>query len=182
MLYFASDYMEGAHEKVLEKLLETNMEHLSGYGMDMYSESAKEKIKTLCGCENADVYFLVGGTQTNAIVIDALLNAYEGVVCADNGHIYTHEAGAVEFTGHKVLALPGECGKLKADTLKEYLETFYADENHEHMRFFREWYTYHIPQSMERYIARQNWSSWLRFVTPTKYLCIWMGQDLVMDL
>lgn len=135
MLYFTSDYMEGAHEKVLQKLVETNMEHLSGYGTDEYCESAKEKIKVLCGADDADVHFLVGGTQTNAIIIDALLASYEGVVCADNGHIYTHEAGAVEFTGHKVLALPGECGKLRADTLKEYLATFYADENHEHAVF-----------------------------------------------
>ena len=135
MLYFASDYMEGAHEKVLQRLIETNMEHLSGYGTDEYCESAKEKIKTLCGIDGADVYFLTGGTQTNSILIDALLKPYEGVVCADNGHIYTHEAGAVEFTGHKVLALQGECGKLKAETLKSYLENFYADDNHEHAVF-----------------------------------------------
>lgn len=135
MLYFTSDYMEGAHEKVLSKLLESNMEHLSGYGTDIYCERAKEKIKALCQCDSADVYFLVGGTQTNAVVIDALLKPYEGVVCTDNGHIYTHEAGAVEFTGHKVLNLPGECGKLKADTLRKYLETFFADENHEHAVF-----------------------------------------------
>lgn len=135
MLYFTSDYMEGAHEKVLEKLVETNMEFLSGYGTDVYCESAKGKIMDLCGCEKAEVHFLTGGTQTNAIVIDALLKSYEGVVCADNGHIYTHEAGAVEFTGHKVLSLPGECGKLKADNLEEFLETFYGDENHEHAVF-----------------------------------------------
>ena len=135
MLYFTSDYMEGAHEKVLSKLSESNMEHLSGYGTDIYCERAKEKIKALCQCDSADVYFLVGGTQTNAVVIDALLKPYEGVVCTDNGHIYTHEAGAVEFTGHKVLNLPGERGKLKADTLRKYLETFFADENHEHAVF-----------------------------------------------
>ncbi len=135
MLYFTSDYMEGAHEKVLSKLSESNMEHLSGYGTDVYCERAKEKIKELCRCDSADVYFLVGGTQTNAVVINTFLKSYEGVVCADNGHIYTHEAGAVEFTGHKVLNLPGECGKLKADTLRKYLETFFADENHEHAVF-----------------------------------------------
>lgn len=135
MLYFTSDYMEGAHEKVLSKLSESNMEPLPGYGTDVYCERAKEKIKALCQCDSADVYFLVGGTQTNAVVIDALLKPYEGVVCTDNGHIYTHEAGTVEFTGHKVLNLPGECGKLKADTLRKYLETFFADENHEHAVF-----------------------------------------------
>lgn len=135
MLYFTSDYMEGAHEKVLSKLSESNMEHLSGYGTDIYCDRAKEKIKALCQCDSADVFFLVGGTQTNSVIINALLKSYEGVVCADNGHIYTHEAGAVEFTGHKVLNLPGECGKLKADTLLKYLETFFADENHEHAVF-----------------------------------------------
>ena len=135
MLYFTSDYMEGAHEKVLQKLIETNMEHLSGYGADEYCESAKKKIKVHCGTDSADVHFLVGGTQTNAVVIGALLKPYEGVVCADTGHIYTHEAGAIEFTGHKVLSLPGECGKLKAYTLEEYLETFFGDENHEHAVF-----------------------------------------------
>ena len=135
MLYFTSDYTEGAHEKVLQKLVETNMEHLSGYGMDEYCESAKAKIKAMCGADDTDVHFLVGGTQTNAIVIDSVLSAYEGVVCADSGHIFVHEAGAVEFTGHKVLSLPGECGKLRADVVKEYFENFYADENHEHAVF-----------------------------------------------
>ena len=135
MLYFASDYMEGAHPQVLEKLMMTNMEHLTGYGTDAYCESAKEKIKKVCGLETADVHFLVGGTQTNAIMIDALLKAYEGVVCADSGHINTHEAGAIEFTGHKVLSLPGDCGKLKAEELQSYLETFYGDDNHEHAVF-----------------------------------------------
>ena len=135
MLYFASDYMEGAHPQVLEKLMITNMEHLTGYGTDAYCESAKEKIKKVCGLETTDVHFLVGGTQTNAIMIDALLKAYEGVVCADSGHINTHEAGAIEFTGHKVLSLPGDCGKLKAEDLQSYLETFYGDDNHEHAVF-----------------------------------------------
>lgn len=135
MLYFASDYMEGAHPQVLEKLMITNMEHLTGYGTDAYCESAKEKIKKVCGLETADVHFLVGGTQTNAIMIDALLKAYERVVCADSGHINTHEAGAIEFTGHKVLSLPGDCGKLKAEELQSYLETFYGDDNHEHAVF-----------------------------------------------
>lgn len=135
MLCFASDYMDGAHEKVLEKLIKTNMEHLPGYGVDSYCQSAKEKIKALCGCDNADVHFLVGGTQTNAIIIDSLLKPYEGVVCADTGHIYTHEAGAIEYTGHKVLPIMQELGKITARDLKGYLEVFYLDENHEHMVF-----------------------------------------------
>ena len=135
MLCFASDYMDGAHEKVLENVIKTNMEHLPGYGTDSYCKSAKEKIKALCGCDNADVHFLVGGTQTNAIIIDSLLKPYEGVVCADTGHIFTHEAGAIEYTGHKVLPIMQELGKITARDLKGYLEVFYLDENHEHMVF-----------------------------------------------
>lgn len=135
MLYFASDYMEGAHEKVLQKLIETNLEHLPGYGTDKYCESAKKKIKELCDCDNAEIQFLVGGTQTNAIVIDSLLKPYEGVICTDTGHINTHEAGAIEFTGHKVLTIMQEYGKIVAQDLKSYLEVFYLDENREHMVF-----------------------------------------------
>lgn len=96
MLDFVNDYSEGAHEKILQRLLETNMEKLSGYGTDQYCESAKQKIREVCECPEADIYFLVGGTQTNATVIDALLEQYEGVVSADTGHISTHEAGAIE--------------------------------------------------------------------------------------
>ena len=105
MLSFESDYTEGAHEKILQRLMETNLESLSGYGSDPYCESAKKKIREACGCPGAAVHFLVGGTQTNATVIDAVLDKYEGVVAACTGHISTHEAGAIEFTGHKVLTL-----------------------------------------------------------------------------
>lgn len=135
MLYFENDYSEGAHEKVLEKLIETNMVQMSGYGMDPYSESAKEKIKKACGCPDAEIYFLTGGTQTNQCVISALLHSYEGVIAAQSGHIGTHEAGAIEVSGHKVIALPQEQGKISADTLADYLSSFYGDENHDHMVF-----------------------------------------------
>jgi len=135
MLYFDSDYMEGAHPAILERLLETNMEKTPGYGLDKYSESARKKIRKACGCENAEVYFLVGGTQTNAVVIKAVLRDYEGVVAADTGHISVHEAGAIEAGGHKVLALPHENGKLTAQAVDKYIGDFYADGNHEHMVF-----------------------------------------------
>ncbi len=133
MLNFESDYTVGAHEVLLNRLLETNMEQLSGYGADKYCESAKEKIKAACGCPHADVHLLVGGTQTNQLVISAVLGDCEGVVCAETGHIEVHEAGAIEYTGHKVLALPGREGKLEANTVRGYLEGFYADETHSHM-------------------------------------------------
>lgn len=135
MLYFENDYCEGAHEAVLKRLIETNMEKLPGYGTDKYCESAKEKIRKACGCPDADVYFLVGGTQTNEVVISSLLRRYEGVLAAATGHISLHEAGAIEYTGHKVLALPHREGKISAGAAAEYLETFYQDESHEHMVF-----------------------------------------------
>ena len=110
MLSFVNDYSEGAHEKLLQRLVETNRESLDGYGADPYSESAKKKIRAACACSRADVYFLSGGTQTNQVVIDAMLDKYEGVVAASTGHIHTHEAGAVEYTGHKILEIPHQNG------------------------------------------------------------------------
>lgn len=135
MLSFESDYTEGAHEKVLEKLFETNMEKLSGYGFDKYCESAKEKIKKACQCFNAEISFLVGGTQTNTVIIDAMLNKFEGVIAAKTGHISVHEAGAIENTGHKVIEINHNNGKIVADELESYLHSFWQDDNHEHMVF-----------------------------------------------
>jgi threonine aldolase len=133
MLNFESDYVEGAHEALLEKLLLTNREQLSGYGVDKYTASAKEKIRAACGDPLADVFFLVGGTQTNRTVISSMLPPYAGVISAVTGHIEVHEAGAIEASGHKVLPLPHADGKLSAETVRAYLETFYADPTHEHM-------------------------------------------------
>lgn len=135
MISFENDYIQGAHPEILRRLAETNMEPLSGYGSDPYCERAREKIRKACGCENAEIHFLVGGTQTNATVIDAMLKVYEGVIAADSGHIAIHEAGAVEFTGHKVLTLPGHNGKIDGKKLRKYLQGFWQDENHEHMVF-----------------------------------------------
>ena len=135
MLYFENDYSEGAHGKVLEALVKTNYEKLSGYGTDDYCERAKEKIKKACKCDDAEVYLLVGGTQTNQLIIDTTLNPYEGVVAVETGHVGVHEAGAIEYTGHKVLTVPAHVGKMDAGELKDYLETFYNDGNHEHMVF-----------------------------------------------
>lgn len=135
MLYFANDYTQGACQEILDAIVKTNFENLSGYGADKYCESAKAKIREACEVENADVYFLVGGTQTNAVVINSMLQSYEGVIAAETGHISVHEAGAIELTGHKVLTLPHHNGKINVNELKGYLQTFYADENHEHMVF-----------------------------------------------
>ena len=135
MISFESDYIAGAHPKVLERLAETNMEALAGYGEDRYCQMAEEKIRKTCNCPNAKVYFLVGGTQTNQVVISSVLSDYEGVIAATSGHISVHEGGAIEFTGHKVLALEGSNGKLNANDIDKYITTFHADGNHEHMVF-----------------------------------------------
>ena len=135
MLFFENDYGYGAHPKVLEHLMETNMEAVSGYGNDKFTASAAEKIKKACSCPEGQVYFLTGGTQTNMVVIDTLLRPYEGVVASSCGHVNTHEAGAIESTGHKVLTLPHHDGKIDATELDEYCATFYADGNYTHMVF-----------------------------------------------
>ncbi len=133
MLYFVSDYMEGAHPKILERLIETNLIKTAGYGKDEYCESARNKIRSVCQCENAEIHFLEGGTQTNMVVISSLLAPYESVIAADTGHINSHEAGAIEGSGHKVVALPNHDGKLCPDEVREYLKAAYEDENIEHM-------------------------------------------------
>ena len=135
MISFASDYIAGAHPRILERLAETNLEMLPGYGSDRYSQSAADKIRKAAGCPEAEIFFLTGGTQTNQLVISTMLDPTEGVISAETGHVNAHEAGAVEYTGHKVLALPGKEGKLSSDTLEKYLEAFCCDENHEHMVF-----------------------------------------------
>lgn len=133
MISFESDYIMGAHPEILRRLTETNFEPLTGYGVDKYCASAKEKIKIACSAPDADVWFLVGGTQSNAVVISTMLSRFEGVIAAETGHIGFHEAGAVEYTGHKVFLLPQHAGKLDAGEVKAYIESFYGDANHDHM-------------------------------------------------
>ncbi len=133
MRTFECDYTEGVHPQILAALTETNMEQMSGYGFDPYTARAAERIKTACSAPDAVVTFLTGGTQTNMIVIDLLLESFEGVISPKTGHINVHEAGAIEFTGHKVLALKENDGVLDVDALEAYLKTFYADATHEHM-------------------------------------------------
>ena len=135
MLNFASDYTEGCHPKVLEALTRTNMEQLTGYGTDIYSDRAKEKIRAFIGHPEAEIFFLTGGTQTNQTVIDTTLRMYEGVVAVQSGHVNCHEAGAIEFTGHKVLTLPSHDGKMDAAELDHMVAAFYADGDHDHMVF-----------------------------------------------
>ncbi|MGT2926117.1 threonine aldolase family protein [Streptococcus cuniculipharyngis] len=135
MLHFENDYNEGVHPELLQALIETNEENLAGYGLDFYCQRASEKIKEATACPDAQVSFLAGGTQTNQVVIASLLKTYEGVLAVETGHIAVHEAGAIEFTGHKVLTLPSHEGKMKATDLASYLADFYGDGNHNHMVF-----------------------------------------------
>ncbi|HIQ95805.1 MAG TPA: low specificity L-threonine aldolase [Candidatus Limivivens merdigallinarum] len=133
MIFFNCDYNEGAHERILQRLMETNMEQTVGYGEDAYCQKAAELILQECQAPEADVHFLVGGTQANLTVIAAALRPYEGVLTADTGHINCHETGAVEATGHKVLALPGRNGKIRAEQVREAVRSHREDPSFEHI-------------------------------------------------
>ena len=133
MIYFNSDYLEGAHPAVMARLMETNMVQTVGYGEDEYCETAREKIKLACQAPEADVHFLVGGTQTNTTVIAAILRPWQGVLSAVSGHINCHEAGAIESTGHKVITLPTNNGKITAQQVRDYVEWHKNDESTEHI-------------------------------------------------
>ena len=135
MTYFTSDYVNGAAPEVLNHLLETNSKNLTGYGSDDYCEIAISKIKKACNKPDADVYFLTGGTQTNQIVISTVLKPFEGVIAANTGHVSGHEAGAIEFSGHKVLQISHKDGKLSDNSIENLIKDFYNDRNHEHMVF-----------------------------------------------
>lgn len=132
MYRFACDYAEGCHPRILKALTQTNFEQTVGYGCDPYCDTARDLLRKAANAPEADVHFLVGGTQANATVISALLRPHQGVLCAETGHINAHESGAVEATGHKVLALPSENGKITAKQVEEYVNAHYADANHEH--------------------------------------------------
>ena len=119
MILFSKDYSEGCHENILKALNQTNYVQTDGYGTDEYCEEAKSLIKEACSSPNADIHFLVGGTQTNFTVIASALKPYQGVISAVSGHINVHETGAVEATGHKVIPLPSDDGKITAQQVEE---------------------------------------------------------------
>lgn len=133
MIRFECDYTEGAHPRIMDALMKTNMKQTQGYGMDEHCSHARELIRRKCGQKDADVHFLVGGTQTNVTVIASVLKSYQGVICADSGHINVHETGAIEATGHKVLALPSVDGKITAAQIEEIYHSHIQDGSHEHM-------------------------------------------------
>lgn len=133
MIRFNCDYSEGAHPAILEKLAQTNLEQTAGYGLDPYCEKARKLIQDLCKAPQAQVHFLVGGTQTNMMLIAAALRPYQGALSPDSGHINVHESGAIEATGHKVLALPSKDGKITAQQVQEEYTKHYKDPDREHM-------------------------------------------------
>ena len=133
MIHLESDYNNGAHESVLRHFMATNAERTLSYGDDRFSEHARALIREASEAPEAQIWFLAGGTQTNATIIDCALQPYEGVLCPDTAHINVHEAGAVEFTGHKVISLLHHDGKLQAEDVKAWLKAYFADETAEHM-------------------------------------------------
>ena len=133
MIYFNSDYLEGAHPSIMKRLMDTNMAQSVGYSEDEYCAAAREKIKAACEAPDADVHFLVGGTQTNTTVIASILRPYQGVIAPTSGHINCHETGAIESTGHKVLALPTDNGKITAQQIEEYYLWHHTSPDFEHI-------------------------------------------------
>ena len=133
MIQFQCDYNEGAHPLILQRLTETNMEQTIGYGEDLYCTQARELIKQACKREDIDIHFLVGGTQTNTTVIAHTLRPYQGVISAMSGHINVHETGAIEATGHKVLAILSPDGKLTAAQIEEAMQAHLNEDGPEHM-------------------------------------------------
>lgn len=132
MFQFQCDYSEGAHQRILERMLETNLEQTAGYGEDHYCTQAREAVKKAVGRDDVDVHFLVGGTQANATVISSILRPHQGVLCATTGHINVHETGAIEHGGHKVLAMPAKNGLLTAESIREAMEEHLAEDGPEH--------------------------------------------------
>lgn len=132
MISFECDYNNGAHEKVLENLIKNNGAKPTPYGFDEFCERAKSRIREACGMPDAQIFFLTGGTQANATTIDSMLYQYEGVICVGTGHINVHEAGAVEFTEHKIITLPDTKGKMEAKVLDQYLDDYMHDGNKDH--------------------------------------------------
>ncbi len=132
MYRFASDYQEGCHPRILKALTQTNFEQTVGYGCDPYCDTARDRIRTAAGVPEADVHFLMGGTQANTTVIASLLRPHQGVLCAETGHIAAHESGAIESAGHKVLTLPSSDGKITAKQVEDAVNSHYADPSHEH--------------------------------------------------
>ena len=169
MISFENDYLEGAHEKVLQRLIETNMMQEAGYGADQFSQQAADKIREIIDCPHATVRFLVGGTQTNQVVISTVLEPYEAVISANTGHVAVHEGGAIEFSGHKVI-------ELESNDIWKHLIVI----SKKNIWPFREWFIYHILQNMVRSIQKVSYKLCQKYVVSIKYHYLWMVLDWVM--
>lgn len=132
MIGFRCDYLEGCHPEILRVMTETNETQCNGYGADSFCESATEKIKKACAAPNHDVHFMVGGTPTNKTVLAWLLKPWQGVISASTGHVATHETGAIESTGHKVLAIPHDKGKITSEQISDFCRIYHAGTAKEH--------------------------------------------------
>ncbi|MDU4960251.1 MAG: aminotransferase class V-fold PLP-dependent enzyme [Sporomusaceae bacterium] len=173
MIRFECDYTEGAHERIIKRLTETNEEQTPGYGMDKYCEAAKAHIRRACQAATADIHFLVGGTQTNTTIIASILRPHQGAVAANTGHIAVHETGAIEATGHKVLTLPSDDGKIQAQQVNELYEAHWNDEAHEHMVQPGLVYISHPTENGTTYTKAE--------LTALSKVCRECGLPLVMD-
>lgn len=176
VISFENDYLEGAHEKVLKRLVDTNLVQASGYGFDQFTAQAIEKIKDTIDCPNATIRFLVGGTQTNQVVINSMLESYEGVISADTGHVAVHEGGAIEYSGHKVITIPSKEGKVSASDVETYMETFKSDFK-KTIWYSQEWYIFLILLNMAHYTLNQNWKSYAKYVSNISFHYLWMVHD-----
>lgn len=133
MIRFECDYAEGAAPQLLERLTRTNLEQTPGYAVDGHCQRARDLIRAACAAPQAEVEFLVGGTQANQTVISAALRPYQGALCAQTGHINVHETGAIEATGHKVLPLPSQDGKITPKQVEQFCAVHWADPTREHI-------------------------------------------------
>lgn len=170
MIRFNSDYTEGCHPAILRRLEETNMEQTAGYGEDEYCREAAERIKAVCEAPDANVHFLVGGTQTNVTVIASALRPYQGAITATTGHINVHETGAVEACGYKCLTVDTPDGKLTAEQVEKYTKAHFADES------LNIWYSrnsciFPIRRNLEPSIKRQNLRRYTGFAGKTICIC-----------
>ena len=171
MVLFNCDYHEGAHPAIMERMMATNMEQTVGYGEDGHCAHAKELIRRAVEDSSVDVHFLVGGTQTNTTVIAAALRPYQGVVTAVSGHINCHETGAIESTGHKVIGLPSNDGKLTAKQIHDYYVWHKTNESYEHIVMPKMVYIFQIRQNTAHYIQRQSLKKSVRYAVRMDFIC-----------
>lgn len=173
MIRFECDYLEGAHPLIMQRLMETNLEQTPGYGTDAHCENVRALIRAACNAPDADVHLLVGGTQTNTTVIASVLRAYQGVLCADTGHINVHETGAIESCGHKVLPLATTDGRLSVESIQAYYDRHFQDSDREH-----------IVQPAMVYISQPTENGTLYSkaeLTAISKLCRRLGMPLYLD-